>query len=102
VKSETTEDISISRQAGRQRYELALGGELAAFADYRPRGDDVELVHTEVLPQHQGRGLAQQLARFALDDVRQQGRRAVATCAFIAGYVERHPQYQDLLVGAPR
>jgi predicted GNAT family acetyltransferase len=102
VKPETTEDISISRQAGRQRYELALNGELAAFADYRPRGDSVEFVHTEVLPQYQGRGLAQQLARYALDDVRRQGRQAVATCSFIAGYVQRHPHYQDLLEGAPR
>jgi predicted GNAT family acetyltransferase len=102
VKSEKTEDISISHQAGRQRYELALGGELAAFADYRARGDRVEFVHTEVLPQYQGQGLAQQLARFALDDVRGQGRQAVATCSFIAGYVQRHPEYQDLLEGAPR
>ena len=102
MKSETTEDISISHQAGRQRYELALDGKLAAFADYRPRGDSVDFVHTEVLPQHQGRGLAQQLARFALDDVRQQGRQAVATCSFIAGYVERHPQYRDLRAGAAR
>jgi predicted GNAT family acetyltransferase len=102
VKPEKTEDISISHQAGRQRYELALDGELAAFADYRRRGDNVDFVHTEVLAQHQGRGLARQLARFALDDVRAQGRQAVATCSFIAGYVERHPQYRDLLVGVSR
>lgn len=94
------QDISISHEAGRQRYELALGGTLAAFAEYRPRGDSVDFVHTEVLPQHEGRGLAGQLAQFALDDVRRQRRKAVASCSYMAQFIERHPQYQDLLQDA--
>jgi hypothetical protein len=94
------QDISISRQAVRARYELALGGTLVAFAEYRERGDSVDFVHTEVLPQHEGRGLAGQLARFALDDVRRRHRKAVASCSYIANFIERHPQYQDLLQGA--
>ena len=91
------QDISITNQTSRQRYELAVGGTLAAVAEYRPRGGSIELVHTEVMPQFEGKGLAQQLAQHALDDVRSQGRKAVASCSYMARYIERHPQYQDLL-----
>jgi uncharacterized protein len=94
------QDISIRNETGRQRYELALGGTIAAFVNYRPRGGNVELVHTEVLPQYEGRGLGQQLARFALEDVRERGVKAVPTCSYIAKYIQRHPQYQDLVEGA--
>jgi predicted GNAT family acetyltransferase len=98
------EDISITNQTSRQRYELAVGGTLAAVAEYRPRGGNIEFVHTEVVPQYEGKGLAQQLAQHALDDVRSQGRKAVVSCSYMAKYIERHPQYQDLLAGdeAPR
>jgi predicted GNAT family acetyltransferase len=54
-------------------------------------------VHTEIEPAFDGRGLGGQLARAALDDVRRRGVRAVARCPFIAGYIERHPEYQDLV-----
>lgn len=96
------EDISISNETGRQRYELAVGGELAGFVEYRVRDGTLDLVHTEVLPQFEGRGLAGQLARFALDDARAQGRKVAPSCSYIARYVERHPQVQDLVAGATR
>lgn len=96
------QDISISHQAGRQRYELALDGTLAAFAQYRQQGDSVDFVHTEVLPQYEGRGLAGRLAQFALEDVRDRRRKAIASCSYIANYIERHPQYRDLLQGGDR
>lgn len=92
-------DISIARRPERQRYELEVEGTLAAFADYRPDSGHVTFVHTEVLPQHEGKGLGSQLARYALDDTRAQKLKVAAQCEFIARYIERHPQYHDLLVG---
>lgn len=91
------EDVSISNQGGRQRYEIAVAGELAGFVDYRVQGASVALVHTEVLPQFQGRGLAGRLAEFALEDVRRQGAKVVPTCSYIAKYIQRHPRMQDLV-----
>ena len=96
------DDISISNQTGRQRYELAVDGELAGFVEYRLREGTLDLVHTEVLPHFEGRGLAGRLARFALDDARRQGRKVAPSCSYIARYVERHPQQQDLVEGGTR
>ncbi|NKE66347.1 N-acetyltransferase [Ramlibacter sp. RBP-2] len=91
------EDVSISKQGGRQRYEIAVAGELAGFVEYRAQGDSVALVHTEVLPRFEGRGLAGRLAEFALEDVRRQGARVVPSCSYIAKYIQRHPRMRDLV-----
>lgn len=91
------EDVSISNQDARQRYEIVVAGELAGFVDYRAQGTSVTLVHTEVLPQFEGRGLAGRLAEFALEDLRQQGAKVVPACSYIAKYIQRHPQLQDLV-----
>jgi predicted GNAT family acetyltransferase len=93
------DDISIRQRKDKQRYELEVGGALAAFADYRPGADPVDFVHTEVLSQFEGKGLGSKLARYALDDTRKQGLKVVATCPFIAKFIQGHPEYRDLLVG---
>jgi hypothetical protein len=95
--SNESEEISISNQGERQRYEIAVAGELAGFVDYRAQGQSVALVHTEVLPQFEGRGLAGRLAEFALEDVRRQGAKVVPSCSYIAKYIQRHPGMQDLV-----
>jgi predicted GNAT family acetyltransferase len=94
-----TDDYSIRQHKDKQRYELEVGGTLAAFADYRPGRDHLDFVHTEVLPRFEGKGLGSKLARYALDDAHRQSLKVVATCPFIAKFIQGHPQYQDLLVG---
>ncbi len=57
----------------------------------------VMFTHTEVSPQFEGQGLGSKLAAFALDDVRKRGLQVIPVCQYIAGYIRKHPQYQDLL-----
>jgi predicted GNAT family acetyltransferase len=82
------------------RYEIILDGQLAGVAVYERRPGRVVFTHTEVMPQFKGRGFADHLARWALDDVRARGNeKVIARCPFIAGYIARHPEYADLLAG---
>jgi hypothetical protein len=81
------------------RYELFVDGELAGLAVYTLSGDTMTIPHTEVQPRYEGRGLGARLAKFALDDARRRGLRVVPRCPFIAAYIERHPEYADLVVG---
>lgn len=83
----------------RRRYELQLDGKLAGFIDYRDQGPVRELLHTEVLPEHEGRGIGGRLARFALDTARREGHRVAPTCSFIAAYLQRQPDAADLTAG---
>jgi predicted GNAT family acetyltransferase len=82
------------------RYEAHLDGELAGFIDYKLRGARIALVHTQVLPAFEGRGVAGDMVRFALDDARRRGLRVIATCPYVRAYVERHPETRDVVVGA--
>lgn len=79
------------------RYELTVDGKTAGYAEYRLRGNRVIFTHTQVDPAHEGEGLGSVLAQSALDDVRRRGLMAVPLCPFIAAYIERHPDYADLV-----
>jgi uncharacterized protein len=79
------------------RYEVVVDGAVAGFARYALRKGRVILVHTEVDDAYEGQGLGSQLAKGALDDVRRRGLAVVPLCPFIADYIERHAEYQDLV-----
>jgi predicted GNAT family acetyltransferase len=84
------------------RYELRLGGQLVGFSAYRRRDNRISFLHTEVDDSLEGRGLGGRLAAAALDDARRQGLLVVPLCPFIAGYIDTHPEYHDLLAPASR
>ena len=79
------------------RYEIHVGGAVAGFTQYRERDGAIDLVHTEIDDAYEGQGLGGQLARGALDAVRADGRKVIATCPFVKGWIEKHDDYQDLL-----
>jgi predicted GNAT family acetyltransferase len=79
------------------RYEAVDGsGVVAGFAEYDRRADEIVFVHTEVDDAFEGQGVGSTLVRGALDDVRTTGLRVVAKCPFVASWIEKHPDYQDL------
>ncbi|WP_329519832.1 GNAT family N-acetyltransferase [Spirillospora sp. NBC_01491] len=87
----------ISDDADRSRYEIRVDGALAGFAEYRRQEGEVVFTHTEVDSAFEGKGVGGALARGALDDVRAKGLNAVPLCPFIKGWIERHPDYADLV-----
>ena len=83
----------------RHRYEAELDGALAGFLDYVVKHGRIALIHTEVLPAFEGRGVASELIGFAIDDARRRGLLVIATCPFVRTYVERHSETHDIIVG---
>ena len=79
------------------RYELYVDGVASGFVDYEVRGREIHLVHTEVDPAKRHGGLASELVRSVLDDLRPGGLRIAADCPYVAGWIARHPDYQELL-----
>ena len=87
----------------RHRYEARVAGvaEVAA-AYYRLRDGAIVFTHTEVPPALEGKGVGTAIARYALDDARHRGLAVVPFCPFIAAFIRRHPEYEDLVdAGAP-
>lgn len=87
----------ISDNAAENRYEIRLDGDLAGFVVYERQGDKVVLVHTEVDPAFEGKGVGGALARGVLDDLRAENLSVVPLCPFIKGWIDRHPDYADLV-----
>ncbi|WP_369810048.1 N-acetyltransferase [Bradyrhizobium sediminis] len=81
---------------GRQRFEFDVAGHIA-FVTYRKSPGAITLVHTEVPPELGGRGIGSKLGRATLDAVRAQGRKLTVECDFIRSYIDKHPEYSDLL-----
>jgi hypothetical protein len=90
---------TVRDHAARRRYELEVGGALA-FIDYLRDGHNVIMTHAEVPPAMRGGGVGSALVKGALAIVRAQGEKVVPLCPFVAQYMRRHPDTQDLLAAA--
>ena len=84
-----------NRESG--RFEILVDGELAGVAEYRRSGSSVMFTHTEIEPRFEGQGLGSILARAALDATRAERLSVLPFCPFIRGFVQRHPDYQELV-----
>jgi predicted GNAT family acetyltransferase len=93
----TTTEIVQHDHEGEGRYEVLVDGETAGALVYRSFEGRRVFVHTEVDDAYEGQGLAGKLARRALDDARAEGLAIVPLCPFVAGYLEKHPDDQDLV-----
>jgi predicted GNAT family acetyltransferase len=78
------------------RFELMEDGKLA-FADYLLNGDLLTLPHVETDPALRGRGAAGRLMAGVLELARERGWKVRPVCSYAVAYVERHPEYGDLL-----
>lgn len=79
------------------RFEIERDGH-TAFLEYVLSGNVLQLLHTEVPDALQGKGIASELAKSALEWARQNGKKVDVICEFVAGYVKRHPEYRDLVL----
>ena len=79
----------------RQRFELVEQGHLA-FAEYQIEADVITFTHTVVPASLQGMGVGSRLIEGALTDVRSRGLKVRPQCTFVAAYIARHNEWQDL------
>lgn len=92
------EQLNVTNDTGDHRYEARLDEDLAGYAEYSISDGVIDFNHTKVLDEFEGRGVASGLIKAALDDVAERGEYKVkASCSFVKSYIEKHPEYQDLL-----
>jgi predicted GNAT family acetyltransferase len=90
--------VELRDNTDEKRFEAWIDGELCGISEYRLRPGAIVFAHTEVLVE--GKGVGSELARQALDAVRADGsRKVVPLCPFIKAWIDRHPDYQDLVSG---
>ncbi|CUS46145.1 MAG: GNAT family N-acetyltransferase [Pseudomonadota bacterium] len=89
-----TEDVRDNTAA--HRFELVVDRHLS-FSDYTLDGNVITFTHTIVPPALEGHGVASRLISGALAQVRARGLKVRPVCKFVKAYIERHPEWQDLL-----
>jgi predicted GNAT family acetyltransferase len=91
-----SEKLEVRHNISASRFEIQVENHIAML-DYSQRGDIITFTHTGVPAELEGRGIGSQLARAGLEYAREKSFKVVPLCWFVAGYIERHPEYQDLL-----
>lgn len=88
-------------RAEASRFTISVAGQLVGFADFVDQSSDLggqrTFTHTEVTPAFQGRGLATILVRQALEATRSCGLKIVPQCWMVAEFVDKNPEFADLL-----
>ena len=90
------EAVPVRHNVAAHRYEAMVEGHLSV-CEYEVVEDRIIFTHTLVPPELRGRGLAELLVRAALAEARAAGRKVVPACVYVAKFIERHREYQDLL-----
>jgi hypothetical protein len=78
------------------RFEAVVDGRLCR-ADYRMADGVMRIVHTEVAPELEGRGIAARLVRAALAHAEANGLKVEPRCSYVRAYMRRHPETRALL-----
>ena len=86
----------IVHDARKHRFEQTVDGHVCV-ADYHLADGVMHMTHTGVHPSLQGRGIAAGLVEAALAHARSHGLKVRPDCSYVRGYMQRHPQTQDLL-----
>ncbi len=93
----TDESPTLTHVPERHRFEIAVGAVRAGLTRYTQDAERRMFVHTEVDDAYAGQGLAGILVRQALDATRAEGLRIVAVCPYVAGFVAKNHDWDDLL-----
>jgi len=87
---------SVRDNKAKSRFELDIEGAVA-FANYRLTPSSVIITHTETPRGLRGRGIASELVQGALRLIRADGMKVVAGCGFVVDYLQKHPEFADMV-----
>ena len=87
---------AVVHNAASHRFELDIDGQ-TVFTEYRLAGDVMTLFHTVTPPPLRGRRLAARVVQAALEYARANRMKVVPLCWYVAGHINEHPEFRDLL-----
>ena len=74
-----------------------VSGALTSKLEYRMGKDRIALIHTEVPDELQGQGIGSDLVKTALQFAKDKDLKVLPYCPFVAAYIKRHPEWQDIV-----
>ena len=95
---ETNRAMYFQKNVGTQRYELVVDGHVA-FIDYKQKEEVVYLIHTEVPPALQGKGIAAELVEKTLQHIENHHEQLVPRCPYVQSYLRKKPDWERIVKG---
>ena len=92
-----SDDLVIIDNEAEGRFETRVQGQTAVLEYTRSNGR-ATYSSTQVPKELEGHGIGGKLANHALEDARARDLKVVPSCPFVAAYIERHPEFADLVV----
>lgn len=93
-----TEDYKLIDNEENHRYEFHIDGHIAMIEYIKTPNGEIYFTHTEVPPSMGGKGIGSELVEKALKDIEQKDLRLVPLCPFVAGYIQKHPEWRRVVM----
>ncbi len=95
-KQELKNMINITHNEQAQRFETTIDGHIG-YISYQQQDNTLVYDHTIVPPALGGRGVGSALVKHALDYAQEHDKKVVPQCSFVASYINKHTEYQNLV-----
>lgn len=91
-------DFIISDDCENERFNaMTKTGELIGEIMYQNRGAYLDIYHTGVEPEFEGKGLASKIATKTLELIRSKGQQIYPRCPYLKSFIDRHAEFSDLI-----
>ena len=90
------DELHVIHNAEKKRFEIQVDSYTAVLA-YLLNGNIIVFTHTGVPPELEGRGIGSLLVKTGMQYAKEHNLKVNSLCWFVSGYIERHPEFQDLL-----
>ena len=91
-----TNEVNIIHNVERKQFEIHIDSYVAELA-YYINGNTITFTHTGVPTALEGQGIGSKLVKAGLKYARDNNLKVTSMCWFVSGYIERHPEVQDLV-----
>lgn len=89
------DEIPLVNNEPLHHFELVIDDTIS-FVDYKKRGDNIYLIHTEVPVELEGKGIAAALVEKTFTYLEQHNLKMIPLCTYIQTYLKRHPEWNKL------
>ncbi|GAB3750687.1 GNAT family N-acetyltransferase [Spirosoma pomorum] len=90
-------NATVRNNEAKNRFELEIDGKLSISEYQRVDDQTLALVHTEVDPELEGKGIGSQLTKGVFEYVEQHNMKIVSLCPFVSTYLKRHPEWNRIV-----
>ncbi|PXV67553.1 hypothetical protein CLV62_103226 [Dysgonomonas alginatilytica] len=90
-------DYEIKHNAGEERFEALANLQIIGVINYYKENDVLVVTHTGVESKYEGQGIAGALTKCLLTYIVKNNLKVTPLCSYTKAYIDRHPEYQNLL-----